>query len=82
MEPIKTAKNLNTTITLYPNRIEIVTKTGLMGNKSNVILLRNVTEVTKGIGQPLKVKTTDGKQTVIPITGDWDAWKKAIVEAL
>ena len=82
MELIKQAKILTTTVTLYPNRIEIETNAFPLGKKTQTIMLRNVTDVSKGIGQPLKVKTTDGKQTVIPLSGHFDEWRKAIVEAM
>lgn len=81
-DPIKQAKLLNTTVTLYPNRIEIVTGSFLLGKKTQVIPLRNIVDVSKGIGQPLKVKTTDGKQVVIPLSGNFDEWREAIVNTM
>jgi hypothetical protein len=82
MDIIKQAKFLNVTVTLWTNRIEIVTDSFLMGKKTQTIPLRNIVDVSKGIGQPLRVKTTDGKQTPLPITSGWEEWRKAIVEAM
>jgi len=60
-EPILVRKVLTTTVTLWPNRVEI-TKLAGFGHKTESIPLKNITGAITGFGKQLEVVTADGKK--------------------
>lgn len=56
------------TITLYPNRIEEARKVFGMG-KTNMILVKTITNIESGVGKKLTISTMDGKKHVLEIAG-------------
>ena len=55
-------------VTLYANRLEMTR--GVLGmNKTETILLRNISDVKAGIGQRMTITTNDGKKHTLDIAG-------------
>lgn len=75
---IKQATLMGQKVTLYANRIEIEKSRFPFGTSRETILLRNVTDISKGLATQLTLTTTDGKKHKLPLGGDFKAWQDAI----
>lgn len=67
-DPIKQYKVAGYAVFLYPNRVEVV-KSSIFGKQTETLLIRNIADVSSGVGKALEITTNDGKKHRLLVAG-------------
>lgn len=67
-DPIKQYKVGGYAVLVFPNRVEVI-KSSIFGKQTETFLLRNVTDVSSGVGKQLEITTSDGKKRRLLVAG-------------